>query len=483
MNVTWSAPEFARIARLVHDHAGLRLPAHRRDEVETVIRRVAADRGRALDDFAGQLERDALLLGDLVSELTIGETYFLRDLPHLELVRDLLVPEVQRLRGRDHVFRAWSAGCSTGEEAWSLAILLDQAGVGRRSSILATDISRPALARARRAEYREWSLRGAGRATAEPYLRQVGDGWVVGPRLRDRVRFEYLNLAEEGYPSFPSGVWGMDLILCRNVFIYFERELVEAVAGRLHAALAEGGWLLTAATDPSLRHLGLFEVEQTPAGTIYRRPVGLARSTAASAAPRRRAVAPTPLPSLAPPEPTPAPQGQAAPEPQGALADAVAEAYARGDYHAVADRGEALLHDPVTACLLVRSLANLGQAEEAETHAAAAVGAHPLASELHLLRVLLQMELGRWDEALDAARRVLYLDRGLIVAHLALGAIQRRRGRTEEAVLAYRNARKLALALPPEVPVRLADGQVAGRLAEMAEAQLSLLGAAPNGRS
>src|SRR5262249_141034 len=154
------------------------------------------------------------------------------------------------------------------EEAYSLAILFDQEGLGDSCHLLATDISQKALSRAREAVYGDWSLRGENNTAALPYLipnnpqapRRVfeaagfaperngkADIYRVIERIRGRAIFQPLNLALDTYPSFANGTWGMDLILCRNVLIYFDRETVRRVAERLYRTLADGGWLVTAA--------------------------------------------------------------------------------------------------------------------------------------------------------------------------------------------------------------------------------------------
>src|SRR5205807_2557354 len=104
---------------------------------------------------------------------------------------------------------------------YSLAILVEQEGLGERAFLLATDVSRAALAKARRAVYGAWSLRGESAAMARPYLHGRDDHLALEEKVRRRVVFDYLNLALDAYPSFAAGAWGMHLILCRNVLIYF----------------------------------------------------------------------------------------------------------------------------------------------------------------------------------------------------------------------------------------------------------------------
>ena len=213
------------------------------------------------------------LFDDLVTELTIGETYFFRESRHFEWLRSTLLPELRARGNGEQSIRIWSAGCASGEEAYSLAMACTRDGLAARSHVLATDISRAALARARQAVYTTWSLRGEGVESASTYLKPIGDRFQVVDEVRRLVTFEHLNLALDIYPSFATATWGVDLIFCRNVLIYFDRETVGAVARRLFNSLAEGAELVTASSDPPL---GKGKHPFTPAcwrrGVFYQRP-------------------------------------------------------------------------------------------------------------------------------------------------------------------------------------------------------------------
>ena len=130
----------------------------------------------------------------------------------------------------------------------------------------------------------------------------------MADKIRRRVVFEYLNLALDFYPSFAAGVWGMNLIMCRNVLIYFDRETIRGVARRLYDSLAPGGWLFTAASDPPLAQDAPFETVGTDAGVFYRRSTGTPSAFAATAFAPSPALPVLPLPPPVQPEltwPTP----------------------------------------------------------------------------------------------------------------------------------------------------------------------------------
>jgi len=453
----WTTPTYEAIARVVNGRAGLTL-ALRAESAEAGIRRAMARAGlRDMVHYRGLLEVDADAFDDLIVELTVGETYFFREAAHFAFIHRVMLPELRKRRGEDHRIRSWSAGCASGEEAYSLAMTFAEAGAP--ASVLATDISKTALTLARAATYGAWSLRVDGSAALR-HLEETPAGYVVSERIRQMVTFEQLNLALDVYPSFTTRIWGLDLILCRNVLIYLDRDTVRAVARRLRASLANGGWLLTSASDPPLHAEGL-EAIVTEAGVFYRRTER--RSVARMASPVLpivRSIEPRPHP----PGPLPAapPMAEAADAPVPAPPPGLSLARDRTN-----ETGETVVG--------IRALANL-DIERAERACAEANARNAMSPELRHLWALLLVELGRDDEAAREARRALFLDRSLAVAHFTLGAILHRHGDEEGARRAYRQARDLCAARPPDELVPLADGERCGRLAEAAEVHMALLG-------
>ncbi|HZW30316.1 MAG TPA: CheR family methyltransferase [Isosphaeraceae bacterium] len=443
----------------VEARTGLSLTPDRRASVDLVIAGAMARAGLGEDvqEYRRRLEADDDLLDDLLAELTVGETYFFREPAQFQFLRHTVLPEIRRRKEGDHVLRAWSAGCASGEEAYSLAILFLEEGVADHCRLLATDLSRAMLRKARRGLYGAWSLRGEGAEAARPYLKPQGTHYAVAEHVRRLVTWDCLNLARDVYPSPATGVWGMDLILCRNVLIYFDRETVRRVARRLYDALAAGGWLLTASTDPPLAEDAPLETVVSDQGVFYRRgPRPASRPIRRGGEPTPEAAAPAePTPAEAPPEPRPPAMPEPWPRASGTLPSPLG-----------ADWSETALR--------IRALANEDVAE-AERACAAATEQHPLASELHYLRAVLLVDLGRDEEAIQAARRAIYLDRSLAIVHFTLGSLLERRGDRAGAWRAYRNVRDLCRAGSAEEIVRLTDGVPAGRLAGAAEARLAQL--------
>ena len=484
-NRSWRHPGYVAVLDLVAARAGLLPPSCPPAAMDGIDRAMARAGLADFDAYLARLVQDAAALDDLLVELTIGETYFFRNPEHFDFVRHEVLGELARRRGPEHVVRMWSAGCASGEEPYSLAVLLLEEGYGHRMEVRGTDISRAALARSHLASYGEWSLRGPQADRMRPFLHLEGKRYVLMPEVRERVRFGYLNLAEDTWPSALSGIWGLDVIFCRNVLIYFNRPTIEAVARRLHASLAEGGYLIPGPSDPPLYEHAPFESILTHWGVVYRRPV-----TGDASYPRSRpTLTPPPLPPVtpprlplpapafvaplappppvAPPPPPPVPPAPAAPSED---LDGARQALARGDWLEAARRIGALQEDPAAAARGVRALANL-DAQAAVRACAEAATRHPLAVELRYLEALLLMGLGRLPEAERATRQALYLEPSLAVAHLMMGHLLRRQGDPMGAARAFRTAESLCATLPSDTPVPLADGDRAGRLAEVARAE------------
>lgn len=434
--------------------------------------------------YLAHLDARSALLDDLVGEITVGETYFFREPEQCAVIRDEVMPALVRHRVRDHPLRVWSAGCATGEEPYTLAIVLREQGLEGAAHVVATDLSRMALAKARRAVYSRWALRGVSDHVVRSYFHHVGSDFALAPAIRDAVDFRYLNLAEDTYPSLSTDIWGMDLILCRNVLIYFDAETVARVARRLIDSLSDDGWLLLGASDPPLGELVPCDVVVTHAGLAYRRQGRTARwpraTTVVAAA---RPLPDAPVPEL--PRHPPVPVALAPVAPERDASDGAADAarwLAERDYERAADLARRkVLRDgsnPALWVVLVRALANRGDMAAAGHACAAALDRHRTSAELAYLHAVLLGEAGRHADAATAARRALYLDGGLVVAHLVLGGALARLGKTDGACRALRNAQRLLGGMAPDAIVPASDGEPAGRLAAMAGVQLQLLGAA-----
>lgn len=491
--------EWSRLSEFIAENIGLHFPAERRDDLERGFDGAAREFG--FDDSAAcvgwllSMPPDPARLQVLASHLTIGETYFFRDPQAMAALAERILPEAIRgRRGREQRLRVWSAACCSGEEAYTLAILLHQALPDLREwkiTITATDINPRFLQKAVAGVYGEWSFRNVPAGTRQRYFERVANGrFAVVPEIRAMVSFGQLNLVDDHYPSLATDTNAMDLILCRNVLMYFLPHQIRRVASRMHRALVDGGWLLVSPSEASRAWFPEYRVVNFPGAIAFRKDTlapeaETVRHEPEAAAPWPMPATPWPIPAFDPapdpaPDPTPAapdPGFAAAGAPQGA--PAIAEAHFRqGHYAQAADTllagfGE---HEPGSAeySLLCRALANQGDLVAAQAWCDRWVAACKLEPAGHYLRAVVLLERGELEEARLCLQRAIYLRADFVLAHFALGNLARTRGRADEARRHFANTLRLLREVPPDEELPEGDGLTAARLAELVESLAAL---------
>lgn len=251
-----SERHFRSIARLIETKIGIQLPAAKRTMVEGRLRKRVRALGLAdLNAYASHVfEEDGLNqeFVHLVDCVTTNKTDFFREPAHFRFLRDVAVPDLLRTRrggGGPAKLKIWSSACSTGAEAYTIAMVLADmqrdTALGRfMFSILGTDISTDVLAQAKRAVYPRDMVAPVPRELAERYLlwpREEGRNEVrIAPEIRQRAKFLRLNLMDATYEVDRD----VDVVFCRNVLIYFDKATQRAVIDKLRSHLRPGGYLL-----------------------------------------------------------------------------------------------------------------------------------------------------------------------------------------------------------------------------------------------
>ncbi len=389
-------------------------------------------------------------LETLASHLTVGETYFFRDPESFEtLEREILPPLAASRAQASRTLRLWSAGCCTGEEAYSIAITCARALPDLRTwnvSILATDINPRFLAKAEAGVYSDWSFRGAMGWIRERYFsRAEGKRFAIDPAVRDLVQFGYLNLAEDSYPSLHNHTNAMDVVFCRNVLMYFTPGHQQRVAAALHRCLVDGGYLFVNPAETSASLFPRFAVENIGGGILYR------KTTRPAGGDSRPGLAPSPpAPAVAAPgaatvaaTASPAPVAPAPPIDAPCRADPLEQA---------------------------RTCADQGRLEEALTSCRNAIAIERTNPAAHFLYAAICQELGWPEETIAALRKILYLDQYFILAHHALGGLFRRLGRHKESRRHLAAALDLLAARSRDEIVPESGGMTCGRLVESVRA-------------
>lgn len=468
-----SDAQWTHWSKFIGRHLGLHFPPERRTDLQRGLAAAAAEFGFTdISECARWLlsaPPTKAQLQVLASHLTVGETYFFRDDALFDVLSSRVLPDlIRERRGRERRLRIWSAACCTGEEPYSLAILIHQLLPDLPDwhvSILATDINPHFLRKAAAGAYGEWSFRNTPASTKARYFSQSGSGpHTIRPEIKRLVTFGYLNLAEAVYPSLATDTNAMDLILCRNVLMYFGPAQVRKAIDGLHHALVDGGWLVVSPSEASQALFPQFAIQNFPGVILYQRNAVVAPGAGRVGVPE----IPTASALAAPPAPPPADPPPAKPSPlPHALASSL---YQQGRYDEAADTlmAWAAGRSPdLAACsLLARALANQGRLAEAVAWCDRWIAADKGDAAAHYVRAAVLLEQGPKDEARRSLERVLYLDPDFVLAHFALGNLARSSGKPDEARRYFGAALRLLAREQPDTLLPESDGLTAGRLTD-----------------
>jgi chemotaxis protein methyltransferase CheR len=415
----------------------------------------------------------------LAGHLTVGETYFFREKRTFEVLADSVLPELIRLRrsrGR-RALRLWSAACCTGEEPYSLAILLHQLIPDLADwnvTIMATDINGKFLRKAVAGVYGEWSFRESPPGFRERYFHHAGNGqYEIAPGIKKLVTFAQVNLVEDFYPTLATDTNAMDVIFCRNVLMYFTPAQAARAVHNLRCALIEEGWLAVSPCEASQTLFSRFAPASFPGAILYQKREGKGQIAPPLTPPVWNEAAPVAM--LAPEMPVfempPAEEPSQPITPPNPLAVATT-LYQQGRY---AEAVETLLNSMAARdapnlkafSLLARALANQGELAGALNWCDRWVAADKLDASGHYLRAVVLQELGDRNQSRRSLQRATYLRPDLVLAHFALGNLARADGRSDEADKHFANALGLLRNCQPNDVLPESDGLTAGRLIEI----------------
>ncbi|MGB8991231.1 MAG: CheR family methyltransferase [Desulfobaccales bacterium] len=458
---------------------GLRFPPNRRQDLARGMKAAARDLGC---DRPEQCIRQLMLaplareqIEILASHLTVRETYFFREKKSLAVLENHILPELIRDRRQQGQLRLriWCAGCASGEEAYTLAILLNRLIADLENwqiHILATDINPLALQKAARGLYGKWSFRDTPSEIIERYFVRRDGRWEILPHLKGMVTCAYHNLVADPYPALANQTNAMDLILCRNVLMYFAAAQARKVLQNLGKSLVEGGWLIVSLTETSMVRFSPLVTVNFPGVTVYRKDSGAKQIEPGAACPtflpavnlggqkKARLDFPRAQDRL-PARPTRPPEVMPAPFPEPLLP---------GPTEGTAAMGEGALPERVEDLVRrARSCADLGDLAAALAWCEQAVAADRLNPAWHYLRATILQEQDALAEAALSLRKAIYLDQDFIMAHFTLGNVTLRQGNPRGARKHFNNVLALLDGHPPDQPLPEAEGIIAGRLREI----------------
>jgi len=457
VKVQLTQEQFDAIRELLSSAAGLVFDDTRRESMgysiaERMRQAGTRDVGAYLARLSDPQERQRLL-----DEVTIQETHFFRNPPQIRALRKHVLPElIRHADGHGRRLRIWSAGCSTGEEPYSIAMMLREllpASAGWDVKVLATDVSKAALDAARKGVYGPRAVMNATPEDLGRFFVALPDGqYEVREEVRDLVELRHHNLVTEPVP-FPSNE-RIDLVLCRNVTIYFARETTRELMKRLHESLRDGGYLFLGHSETLWQVSEDFHLVSLGSGEsaafVYRRLDEVEGERRLVLPDRRTGEDPKPAERRSKPrrgerlveilnKPVPMPTSK--PKPRPASADELVA------------RARASLAD--------------GRYDEAAAHAEQAVSVEPLRAEAFYLRGLALVDLGDDDSALVELRKAVYLEPQMGFAHFLLAGVLDRLGDGQAAAREYAAAADTLGLAPGDATAEELGGRSVRELAQL----------------
>lgn len=259
--------------RYLEEHSGIVLGENKHYLVTSRLNRLMREFG--IDDFNALMrrlktERKSKLHEQIVDAMTTNETLWFRDTYPFEVMKNTILPEFSQKRLSQ--LRIWSAACSSGQEAYSISITLQEylatkpGGLPSNIQIIGTDISASMLRDANAGTYDQMSLaRGMSEERRKRYFQPMGDKWKVRPEIKGRASFRELNLLNNFSP-----LGKFDIVFCRNVLIYFSSQLKTDILNRIAKTLNPGGYLFLGGSESPTSYTDAYELVRTPKGVVYR---------------------------------------------------------------------------------------------------------------------------------------------------------------------------------------------------------------------
>jgi chemotaxis protein methyltransferase CheR len=496
--------ELSKISELIAERTGLHFPVSRLHDLERGICSAAREFGFKDAEscirwlLASPLSKTQIEI--LASHLTVGETYFFREKKSFEMLERNVLPELIHSRqGNEKNLRIWSAGCCTGEEPYSIAILLSKMIPDIKDwniTILATDINPRFLQKASVGSYNEWSFRDTPGAIKERYFKRTKEGrFEILPHIKKLVNFFYLNLMEDSYPSLLNNTNAMDIIFCRNVLMYFDHKHQRKVIENLYRCLLDGGWLIVSPSEISHVLFARFTAVNFQGAIVYRKAVAsdklkvsgfemqdsISKFQDASYKMQEPITPAMDFAYVSGPEYIPGEEPEESlpleavpPKAEEIQANPYEEALAlfeQGRFTEAAEKIAVLLSlkkdDTKAMALLARVYANQGHLSEAHEWCEKAIVADKLNPGCHYLLATILQERGQAEEAVVSLKRALYLEPDFVLAHFSLGNLTKQQGKLKESEKHFENALTLLHDYRNEEILPESEGVNAGRLKEI----------------
>lgn len=427
--------------KLIDNRLGIHVHSHQLKDLEKSIMKACGQLHISPDEYLKSLNtcpENSPLLDSLIQDITIGETYFFRDSNQMTLLHNRILPDIiesRRSAGKKSL-RIWSAGCASGEEIYTIAILLKELIPDISTwtlQLLATDINTLSLRKGMEGSYGKWSMRSTSPHFKHKYFSPASDKYTILPEIRELVNFSYLNLNDDTYPSMFNGTNAQDLIICRNVLIYFNTPNIERLMQKLGNSLIEGGFLLLGASDPVYIKNTPLVSTQSPSLFVRRDEQIIFQDIELKTHTHQ------PVKYQA--------KKSSAPSTEKRISELLRKAHWQEALDGLSNNKN--LNEEFSLHARAMALANSGKLEEAKEVCKQSLQMNPANIQTHFTLAMTLIELGRFDEAESHIRKTLYLDHQYILGHFYLGLLLFRSKQVEAGLKSLRNALKISSTKDP----------------------------------
>lgn len=499
MNSDISEDLINRLSKLIHKKTGLYFPENKWNDLERAVISYAEtikveDLCLCIHSLLSSPGKDLKLL---IEKLTVGETYFLRDMKMFEILEGKILPSLVELREKSGKYlRVWSAGCSTGEETYSIAIVLNKIISNMMEwnlNIIGTDINSVSLEKAIRGLYTAWSFRDTPLWFKEKYFEKIDKNtFSIRSDIKKTVTFSYLNLAEDIYPDMLNNT---DIIFCRNVLMYFSYEIREKIISRFYDSLSDGGWFFISPSESSCLNGSKFIPVNFPGATLYKKD-------------RHNNYKPSYIPGRADDLWKPqmsenyssnVPFEQIKAEPVIDLTEVKQikeettpgndndmteyelslKLYDQGHYGEASrkledffNKGHISSSDTEAMIILAKSYCNQKNYSLAEKWCKKAIEYKKTDEHYYYLLASILQEENNIDEAIISLKKVIYLDENFVLPYFLLGNLYLKQGKNKDAEKQFKNTLSILSNIKEEEILQASDGITAGILKEIVKKML-----------
>jgi chemotaxis protein methyltransferase CheR len=474
--------------QLIASHTGIQIQERDRlDLIKKIGVRLTAQKLNTPEAYYQLLATPSILAKqewqDLALLLTTGETYFFRDRGQIDLIQQTILPEImarKQLEIFKSTLRIWSAGCSTGEEPYSIATIVKELipnYLNWNLLILGTDINTESIAKAKTANFSEWSFRMVKPELKQRYFSKQEKSWQLNEQIQRMATFRTGNLLTDEYPSLNSNIYNLDIIICRNVFIYFNSKNVETILGKLYQTLSPGGYLIVGHTELHDLNLKGFVPQAYDESVVYQRSEDVPQTSLIT--PSRPAVAPKSVliprsHQTVPPKQTPLEikpvvksvvKSEVKPSDRSTLPSNLhtdlkkaQTLFEQGEYALTLQQADQLLRQHpdhfAVIYLISQTYANLGQYQKAIYYCHQAIALDSMSIDIYYLLAQIAEAQGHLSQAKEYLKRMIYIDENAIAAYLDLGTIYKIEGDDRRAKKMFSTAIDLLKALSPHTTIQ-----------------------------